>query len=66
VSEKFEQSLRKMNAPCKIVFTIKKLKTFLPSLKASVEKSFKSGVVYKICGVVHDVICAMSVRRANI
>ena len=48
VSEKFEQSLKKINAPCKVIFTLKKLKTCMPSLKPSVEKSFKSGVVYQI------------------
>ena len=39
VSEKFEQSLRKINAPCKVVFTLKKLKTYLPSLKPVIDKS---------------------------
>lgn len=48
VSERFEQSLRKLKAPCKIVFTLKKLKSSLPSLKPEVEKSFKSGVVYQV------------------
>ena len=48
VSEKFEQSLRKINAPCKVVFTLKKLKTYLPSLKPVIDKSFRSGVVYQI------------------
>ena len=48
VSERFEQSLRKLNTPCKVVFTLTKLKNCLPSLKPVVDKSFKSGVVYKI------------------
>ena len=48
VSEKFEQSLRKINAPCKVVFTLKKFKTYLPSLKPVIDKSFRSGVVYQI------------------
>ena len=48
VSEKFEQSLRKLNTPCKIIFTIRKLKSSLPSLKSKVDKCFKSGVVYKV------------------
>ena len=48
VSENIEQSLSKLNAPCKIIFTIRKLKSSMPSLKAPVEKSFKSRVVYKI------------------
>ena len=49
VSEKFQQSLTNLKAPCKIIFTTKKLKSSMPSLKAQVEKSFKSRVVYKIC-----------------
>ena len=48
VSEKFEQSLKKLNAPCKVIYTLKKIKTLLPSLKPPVEKSLKSGLVYKI------------------
>ena len=48
VSERFEQSLMKLKAPCKIIFMLKKLKSCLPSLKPQVEKSFKSGVVYQI------------------
>ena len=48
VSEKFEQSLLRINAPCKVVFTIRKLKTKLPSLKPKVQDCFKSGSVYKI------------------
>ena len=39
-SEKFEQSLKKTDAPCKAIFTHKELKTCLPSLKPTVEKSF--------------------------
>ena len=34
---------------CKIIFTTKKLKMDLPSLKPPVEKCFKSRAVYKIC-----------------
>ena len=49
LSTKFEQSLRKIGAPCKMIFTIKKIKSVLPSIKPSIEKAFKSGVVYQIC-----------------
>ena len=45
----FESSLKKMKVPCKIIFTSKKLKMDLPSLKPPVEKYLKSRVVYKIC-----------------
>eukprot|EP00794_Sanderia_malayensis_P010390 gene10390-11471_t len=47
-SEKLERALRKLNAPCKVVFTLKELRSLLPSLKPEIEKSHKSGVVYKI------------------
>ena len=48
VTLKFEQSLKRINAPVKFVSTIRKLRTCLPSRKAPVEKFLKSGVVYKI------------------
>ena len=48
VSGKFEKSLKRMHAPCKVIFTLKKIKTVLLSLKPRVEKALKSGVVYKI------------------
>ena len=48
VSDQFGQSLKKQVPLCKIIFTIRKLKTCLPSLKPDVEPSLKSKVVYKI------------------
>ena len=45
-TENFERALRRINAPCKIITTIKKMKTVLPSVKAPVEKAMKSGLVY--------------------
>ena len=48
VTTKFEQSLKRINAPVIFVSTIRKLKTCLPSRKAPIEKFLKSGVVYKI------------------
>ena len=47
-TENFERALRRINALCKIITTIKKIKTVLPSLKAPVEKAMKSGLVYQI------------------
>ena len=41
--------MKRIEAPCKVIMTLRKLKTVLPSLKAPVEKSLKSGVVYEIC-----------------
>ena len=48
VTDKFIESLNRLNAPCKIISTIKKLKTVLPPLKAATEKMLKSKVVYHI------------------
>ena len=48
ISDNFGKSLMKLNAPCRIIFTLRKLKSSLPSLKPPVEKSYKSGVVYHI------------------
>ena len=47
-TEDYAQSLHKINAPCRIVMTLRKLKTVLPSLKNPVEKMMKSNVVYNI------------------
>ena len=47
-SEDYARALHKINAPCRIVMTLRKLKTVLPSLKPPVEKMLKSGVVYHI------------------
>jgi len=48
VTEKFKYSLKTMELPIKVILTLRKLKTVLPSLKPSVDKSFKSGIVYQI------------------
>jgi len=48
VSESYEKSLKKIGAPCKVIFIIRKLKTVLPSLKSEIPKVLKSGVVYNI------------------
>ena len=48
ISDDFSNSLKRINAPCKVVFTMKKLKTLLPTLKPKVDISLKSRVVYKI------------------
>ena len=47
-TEEYARSLHKLNAPCRIVMTLRKLKTVLPSLKPPVEKIMRSNVVYKI------------------
>ena len=48
MTEKFEQSLKRLQVPCIVINTLKKLKTVLPPLKPPVEKFLKSKVVYKI------------------
>ena len=47
-TEDYARALHKINAPCNVVMTLRKLKTVLPSLKPPVDKMLKSGVVYKI------------------
>lgn len=47
-SEDFARALHKINAPCTVVMTLRKLKTVLPSLKPAVDKFLRSGVVYQI------------------
>ena len=48
LTDKFKCSLRKLGVPIKVILTLRKLKTVLPLLKPSIEKSFKSGIVYQI------------------
>ena len=54
-SESYAKDIRKLctenvvtNVPCKVIFTLKKLKTVLPSLKEPLEKFLRSKLVYKI------------------
>ena len=47
-TEDYARALHKMNAPCAVVMTLRKLKTVMPSLKPPVEMSLRSGVVYKM------------------
>lgn len=49
VTEKFKQSLNKLQAPCTVIETLRKLKTVLPSLKPAIDKELKSGIIYEIC-----------------
>ena len=41
-------SFRKLNAPCKVIMTSRKIKTCLPSLKPRVSKMLRGNVVYQI------------------
>ena len=47
-SEHFAKDLYKIRAPCRVIFTLRKLKTVLPSLKPPISQMLKSKVVYQI------------------
>ena len=47
-TDQFAKSLHNCQAPCRVIMTLRKLKTVMPSLKPPVEKVLRSGVVYKI------------------
>ena len=48
VTDDYCRALRKIEAPCQPVLTLRKLKTVLPSLKPAVDKPVRSHTVYKI------------------
>ena len=48
ITEKLAFSLKKLNAPCRVIMTMSKTKHCLPSLKPLVPKMLQSNVVYKI------------------
>ena len=58
-TDHFTKRLKSIGAPLQSVITLRKMGTFLPSLKSKIEKSLKSRVVYKI-------VCAMLDKQANI
>ena len=47
-TEDYARALHRCNAPCRMIMTLRKLKTVMPSLKPPVEKNIRSGVVYKL------------------
>ena len=47
-TEEYAMALRRLQAPCTVVMTTRKINTLLPSLKPPVEKMLRSNVVYKI------------------
>ena len=47
-SDELAQKLHQINAPCRVIMTLRKLKTMLPSLKPAVACMMKSNIVYKI------------------
>ena len=48
ITEEYVRALKHLNAPCKPILTLRKLKTVLPSPKVDVNKSLKSRIVYQI------------------
>ena len=47
-TEVYARALHRIDAPCTVVMTLRKLKTVMPSIKPPVEKALRSGVVYKL------------------
>ena len=45
IFDDFKKALIKVKAPCRVTFTLKKLKTVLSSLKPSIDTPFKSWLV---------------------
>ena len=66
ITERFEQSLKRCMAPCKVVYTLRKLKSVLLSWKTPVKKAPKSGVVYKITCPRYNLCYCMSAKQAGI
>ena len=48
ITEQLAKSFRKLNAPCKIIMTLKKIRHVLPALKPPVPKMLQNNVVYNI------------------
>ena len=47
-SDHFAHDMHRIHAPCRIIMTLRKMKTVLPSLKPPVPQMYKSNVVYQI------------------
>ena len=47
-TEAFARALHRCKAPCTVVMTLRTLRSVLPSLKPSVEKEIRSGIVYQV------------------
>ena len=48
VTDRFVKRLKDVGASTQVVLTLRKIKTFLPSLKAPVPKMMKSNIVYQV------------------
>ena len=47
-TDDYARALHRLQAPCTIVMTLRKLRTVLPSLKPPIPKELRSGIVYQI------------------
>ena len=47
-SEHYVRALHSIQAPCRVIMTLRKLKTVLPPLKPPIEWSLRSSVIYQI------------------
>ena len=71
-SESYAKDIRRLctsdavtTIQCKVIFTLRKLKTVLPSLKKPVDKFLRSGLVYKIkCS--HCEVCYVGKTRRHL
>ena len=71
-SESYARDIRRLctssvvtSVQCKVIFTLRKLKTVLPSLKEPVEKFLRSGLVYQIkCS--HCEVCYVGKTRRHL
>ena len=64
-SEAYARDIHKAGVECKVIFTLRKLKTVMPSLKEPVEKFLRSKVVYRIkCS--HCKVCYVGKTRRHL
>jgi len=63
-SDQYARALHNIQAPCRVIMTLRKLKTVLPSLKPPVEWSLRSDVIYQL--LVRAARCAMLARLTDI
>jgi len=65
-TDKFVTRLKASGAPCKIVLTLRKIKTMLPPLKEKVPKELISNVIYKFkCSGCTSTYVGQTVRHLN-
>ena len=66
-TEKLAHAYSRLNAPCKVIMTTRKVKTCMPSLKPSVPKVLLSNVVYQLkCSGCEASYVGQTVRHVQI